>query len=163
MRSLCRVSLLGVLRRVQASLAPLAADVPSARPPLAIIGATGKTEPRTGHDAAMQGKRRFLSIRRLWRSGRASLSGGVRNLMTRRRLTTEEWVDQTYAGGIEKIRRTLTEKRATLPAGSAMRAYVERLLDLRDETLLDEIYSRVHANPTLVLKEASDNSIRAHD
>jgi hypothetical protein len=67
--------------------------------------------------------------------------------MTRRRLTTEEWVDQTYAGGIEKIRRALTEKLATLPAGSAMRANVARLLDLRDETLLDEIYSRVHANP----------------
>jgi hypothetical protein len=95
----------------------------------------------------MQRKSRFLSVRRLWRSGGVSLSRGVRNLMTRRRLTPKEWVDHTYAGGIEKIRRALTEKLGTLPAGSARRAYVERLLDLRDETLLDEIYSRVHANP----------------
>jgi hypothetical protein len=95
----------------------------------------------------MQRKSRFVSIRPLWRSLGTSLSGGVRNLMTRRRLTPEEWVDQTYAGGIEKIRRALTEKLTTLPAGSAMRTYVERLQGLSDETLLDEIFSRVHANP----------------
>jgi hypothetical protein len=98
-------------------------------------------------NAAMQRKSRFLSIRRLWRRGGFSVSGGVRNLMTRRRLTPKEWVDQTYACGIKKIRRALTEKVATLPAASSQRVYVEKLLDLRDEMLLDEIYSRVHANP----------------
>ena len=94
----------------------------------------------------MQRKSQVLSIRRLWRSVGTSLSDGVRHLRIRRRLTPEEWVDQTYARGIEKIRRALAEKLATLPAGSTMRAYVERLRGLPDETLLDEIYSRVHAN-----------------
>jgi hypothetical protein len=72
---------------------------------------------------------------------------GVRNLMTRRRLTPEECGDHTYAGGIEKIRRALMEKLTTLPAASAMRRYVERLQGLPAETLLDEIFPRVHANP----------------
>ena len=95
----------------------------------------------------MQKNSQLLSIWRLWRSGGASLSSGVRNFMMRRRLTPEEWVDQTYAGGIEKIRRAITEKLATLPSGSSMRAYVEKLQSLPDERLLDEIYSRAHANP----------------
>jgi hypothetical protein len=48
---------------------------------------------------------------------------------------------------MEKIRRALTEKRATLPVGSPMHLYVQTLLGLADELLLDAIYSHVHANP----------------
>ena len=95
----------------------------------------------------MQRKTRSRSIRRLGRSFKTSPSAGVRNLMTRRRLNPEDWVDQMHVGGIRKIRRVLAEKLVTLPAGSAMRAYVERLQGLPDERLMDEIYSHAHANP----------------
>jgi len=67
--------------------------------------------------------------------------------VTSRRLTPEEWVDRTYERAIQKIRRGLANKLTTAPAGFSMRAYVERLKSLPDETLLDEIYSQAHANP----------------
>ncbi len=63
---------------------------------------------------------------------------------------TAEWVDQTYAGAIEKIRRSIREKLETLPPGSANRALLERLRDLPPEKLLDEISSRAHPNPERV-------------
>jgi len=94
----------------------------------------------------MQRKSRLLSIRRLWGPRKASLFSSVRKLMPRRGLSPEE-VDRTYAGAVEKMRRALADKLATLPPGSAMRAYVERLQGLAPEKLFDEIYSRVDANP----------------
>jgi hypothetical protein len=79
----------------------------------------------------------------------------VRKLFTfRRRPTpekwTEEWVDQTYANAIEKIRRFIAEKIETLPPDSKIREDLERLHDLPPETLLNEISSRAYRNPERV-------------
>lgn len=95
----------------------------------------------------MKGRTRFLSIRRLWIRLRNVPADFVWKHVTSRRLTPEEWVDRTYERGIQKIRRGLANKLTTAPAGSSMRAYVEKLQSLPDETLLDEIYSQAHANP----------------
>lgn len=95
----------------------------------------------------MQRKARLPANRRSKRSPRTSLSRAVRDPTIRRGLTPEEWVDQTYERGMQKIRRALEEKLLTLPPGSRLRAYVEELQGLPNERLYDEIHSRVHANP----------------
>jgi hypothetical protein len=60
---------------------------------------------------------------------------------------TEEWVDQTYARAIEKIRRFIGEKLDTLPSGSKTRAHLERLQGLPADKLLEEMWSRVPPEP----------------
>jgi hypothetical protein len=60
---------------------------------------------------------------------------------------TEEWVDQTYARAIEKIRRFIGEKLDSLPPNSSTRAYLERLQGLPAEELLKEVWSHVPPEP----------------
>jgi hypothetical protein len=60
---------------------------------------------------------------------------------------TEEWVDQTYARAVEKIRNFIGEKLETLPPDSNMRAYLERLQGLPDEKLFEEMWARVPREP----------------
>jgi hypothetical protein len=73
-----------------------------------------------------------------------------KSLGTRRQRTTEKWVDETYARAVEKIRRVIREKLTTLPRGSTLRVYLESLLGLPPERLLQEISSRAHPNSTRV-------------
>ncbi len=54
---------------------------------------------------------------------------------------TEEWVDQTYARAIEKIRNVIATKLRTAPPDSTMREYLDKLQGLPDEDLVAELWS----------------------
>ena len=63
----------------------------------------------------------------------------------RRRLPrkwTEEWVDQTYARAIQKIRNLIGQRLESSPPNSNTRAYLQRLQNLPAEKLVEELWSR---------------------
>lgn len=51
---------------------------------------------------------------------------------------------------MRKIRQAIRAKRAALPESSPLRAYLDALLELADEPLMDEIAAHTDANPERV-------------
>lgn len=82
-------------------------------------------------------------IRMLFRS----LRPGRRSMRRRFWRTPAERVDDIFDGAMFKMRSIMERRRDILPDGSRNRAYVEHLLTLGDEALLDWYCSNLHANP----------------
>lgn len=98
----------------------------------------------------MKVESRFFWMRPFWVRLRNWPADTVWKFVMRRRLTPEEYVDRTFERAMQKIRRGLASKLRRLPAGSPMRAYIEKLHRMPDETLMLEISSRAHPNPDRV-------------
>lgn len=76
-----------------------------------------------------------------------ALRTGLRSVRRRLWRTPAERVDDIFNGAMRKMRGVLECRRDVLPLGSPNRAYVEHLLTLGDEQLLDWYGSNALANP----------------
>lgn len=60
---------------------------------------------------------------------------------------TPEWVDETYARAVRKLRRLIDERRASMPPDSPQALFLAHLLTLSDDDLALEIDAHTHPNP----------------
>lgn len=84
------------------------------------------------------------------RTWRQSLRARLHSVRRRLWRTPAERVDDIFDGAMRKMRGILERRRDVLPLGSPNRSYVEHLLTLNDEQLLEWYGSLAHANPDRV-------------